>query len=125
MTRPISLRAPSDEKGICVRCLAAVPAEELDRSLWCQACVTGARARARGRGRFIGIGVGLSAILYIALVVKPDLSLIPAIWAAILVAAYYLGARLGTEIFLGWERTKAPDREVFQRAKGDPADGVD
>jgi hypothetical protein len=73
----------------------------------------------------VGIGVALSAILYIALVVKPDLSLIPAIWAAILIAAYYLGARLGTEIFLGWERAKAPDREVLQQGQVDPADGVD
>jgi len=125
MTRPISLRAPSDETGTCVRCLASVPAEELDRTLWCQTCVAGAQARARGRGRIVGIGVALSAVLYITLVVKPDLGLIPAYWGAILIAAYYLGGRLGTELFLGWERTKGPDREVLQQVRVDPADGVD
>ena len=125
MRRPISLRAPSDEEGTCIRCSATVPAEELDRHFWCEDCVASAAARARGRGRLVGIGVALLTIGYITIIVKPDLSLIPAVWAGILVAAYALGARLGTEIFRAWERTRSPVKTDLLRGAADRVDGVD
>jgi hypothetical protein len=62
---------------------------------------------------------------YIVLVVKPDLSLIPVVWAGILIAAYSLGSRLGTEIFRGWEHSRSRNASDLRQRETDPADGVD
>jgi hypothetical protein len=37
-------------------------------------------------------------------VIQPDLSLIPAAWAATLFIAFYLGARVARELLFGFER---------------------
>ena len=74
--------------------------------------------------------VAAGAILYIAAVVKPDLSLIPMVWAAIVVAAYYFGAKIGTEVAFAVERSQGGKvaEAVAKAAAGDarndpPGDG--
>lgn len=73
----------------------------------------------------MGLVVTLAAMGYIVLIVKPDLSLIPAVWAAILIAAYALGSRLGREIFLGWDRARNEKARLAGQSSADSTDGVD
>jgi len=61
--------------------------------------------RARKRALRTGLAAGGTLVLvlglYIVLVIQPDLSLIPAGWAATLVVAFYLGARVVRELAYG------------------------
>lgn len=61
--------------------------------------------RARKRALRIGLMAGGTLVLllglYIAFVIRPDLSLIPAGWAATLVVAFYLGGRVARELAYG------------------------
>ncbi|GEM_PF-297559 len=88
----------------CVRCLQKRSVEELDRLLWCDECQAAAKRRASIRGWLAGAALAVVLALYIWLVIQPDLSLIPTGWAATLAVAFYLGARVARELFLGWER---------------------
>lgn len=73
----------------------------------------------------MGLAVALAAMGYIVLIVQPDLSLIPAVWAAILIAAYALGSRLGREIFLGWDRAGNEKARLARQPLEDSTGGVD
>jgi hypothetical protein len=93
---------PDSEEGVpCLRCLVPTPAAELDRLLWCPACV----ARNRGRATRIGWASGATLVvvlaLYIGVVVQPDLTLIPAGWALTLAVAFYLGGKVARELSFG------------------------
>lgn len=90
----------------CVRCLEVKPVKELDRLLWCEECLASARRRAMRRGVTAGGLLALVLGLYIGLVIRPDLSLIPAAWVATLVVAFYLGSRVAREFFFGVERIR-------------------
>jgi hypothetical protein len=92
----------------CARCGAAEPSEDLDRLLWCEACVARARQRAFRIGLLAGGGLSLLLALYIGLVIRPDLSLIPAGWVATLVVAFYLGGRVVREVAYGVMRWQNP-----------------
>jgi hypothetical protein len=85
----------------CIRCLEIRPSEDLDRLLWCEDCIARARRRATWIGLAAGIGLGLVLGLYIWFGIRPDLSLIPAIWLALLLGATYLGGRLAREFAYG------------------------
>ncbi len=56
------------------------------------------------RGWISGGILALVLGLYIWLVIQPDLTLIPSAWAATLLVAFYLGARVAREFFYGLDR---------------------
>lgn len=97
-------RLPDDVT--CVRCLEVRPPRELDRILWCETCVARARVRASRIGWRSGAGLVAVLGLYITLVIRPDLSLIPAAWVATLVMAFYLGSKAARELAYGYERIR-------------------
>lgn len=88
----------------CIRCLEVKPSEELDRLLWCEGCVALAKRRALRTGLLAGAALALVLAAWVALVIRPDLSLIPAGWALMLVVAFYLGSRVARELAYGVER---------------------
>jgi hypothetical protein len=112
---------PQGSELPCFRCGSATPSEDLDRLLWCEGCV----ARARKRALRIGLAAGGTLVLllglYIGLVIRPDLSLIPAGWAATLVVAFYLGGRVARELAYGVMRWQ---NRAGAETRGAGADGA-
>jgi hypothetical protein len=90
----------------CVRCLQVKEARDLDRLLWCDECQARARARAARRGWIAGTALAGLIGLYVWFVIQPDLSLIPAAWAATVAVTLYLGARVARELVYGYERMR-------------------
>ncbi len=88
----------------CIRCLEVCPSEELDRLMWCEECVTKARRRALRTGLLGGAALAVILALYVWFGIRPDLSLIPAGWALMLVVAFYLGSRVTRELAYGLMR---------------------
>jgi hypothetical protein len=90
------------DRVTCVRCLELRDQMELDRLLWCEGC----RARARRRAARLGWSVGaLGALvlgLWIVVSVKPD-RLIGG-WIATVVAAFWIGSKIASEIAYGVDR---------------------
>lgn len=105
----------------CVRCLRKRSIEELDRLLWCEECQAAAKRRATIRGWMAGVALAVVLALYIWFGIQPDFSLIPTGWAATILVALYLGARVARELFLGWERL-ANRRAVEARPPSPDAD---
>jgi hypothetical protein len=108
---------PQGSELPCVRCGVAAPSEDLDRLLWCEACVARARRRAFRTGLLAGGTLALLLALYIGLVIRPDLSLIPAGWVATLVVAFYLGGRVAREVAYGlmrWQNRAGVDASYVQ-----------
>lgn len=93
------------EEMPCARCGEVRDSTELDRMLWCEACLAGARRRASRAGWAFGIGLAVVLGIWIQLVVKPS-GLVPGAWLAILVAAAWLGAKLGREVAFGIYRAR-------------------
>jgi hypothetical protein len=96
----------------CIRCLQVKPSEDLDRLLWCEDCIARARLRATRIGLLGGAGLGVLVALYIWFGIRPDLSLIPAVWLALLAGATYLGIRLVREFAYGimrWQNRGAAE----------------
>jgi hypothetical protein len=104
--RPFERSRDSLEDITCLRCLQPKPARDLDRLLWCKECVVKARRRAARRGWIAGTALAVVLGLYIGLVIRPDLSLIPALWVATLLIAFYLGARVTRELLFGLDRVR-------------------
>lgn len=94
------------EEVTCIRCLEVRPTEELDRLLWCEECLERAGRRANRIGWISGGVIALVLALWIWFVIRPDLSLIPALWGATLAVAFYLGGRVSREIAYGVMRLR-------------------
>jgi len=84
----------------CVRCLEEKDVEEMDRLLWCESCRDMARTRAGVWGW--GFGAILATVLagWIWIVIKPSDVIIGG-WIGTVLAALYLGSRLGKETAYG------------------------
>ncbi|HSG47768.1 MAG TPA: hypothetical protein VLA43_08160 [Longimicrobiales bacterium] len=93
------------EEMPCARCGEVKDSTEMDRLLWCEACVAGARARAGRAGWTFGIGLAGALGLWVWLGVQP-VTLPAGAWLAILVAAAWLGAKLGREVAFGIYRSR-------------------
>lgn len=89
----------------CARCGESRDSTELDRMLWCEACVEDGRRRARTVGTGVGLATAAVVGLWVWLAVEPS-SLIPGAWLASLVAAGWLGSKLAREIAWGVIRAR-------------------
>ena len=95
-----AIEVPAGVSLSCGRCGRACRARELDRHLWCEECIAGARAQA---GR-VGwqVGAVLAAVLagWIYFVQQPSAMLIGG-WIGAVLATFWLGSRAGKELWYG------------------------
>ncbi len=84
----------------CARCRRARRARELDRMLWCEACVAEAKARAKRAGWLCGAAAAAGLGGWIHFVQKPSAALLGG-WIGVVLAALWLCARAGTELCYG------------------------
>ena len=89
----------------CARCGETRSAPELDRNLWCEACVFEARKVAARTGHGIGAVMALGLAAWIWLVQQPS-DLVIGGWIATVVAAFWFGSRVSREISFGYQRFK-------------------
>lgn len=92
-------RLPEDT-AICTRCREVRDLMELDRLLWCQRCRFQARERAAWWGWAQGLAFGGLVAAYVFMAVRPT-DLVMGGWIATIVAAVWIGARIGREIAYG------------------------
>ena len=89
-----------EEVATCVRCLEVKDVMEMDRLLWCDECRSVARERAIWWGWGMGIGFAALVAAYVMLVIEPS-DLVIGGWAATVVAAIWIGAKIGRELAYG------------------------
>lgn len=92
-------RAPGDAAA-CARCGEEKDVMELDRLLWCEACRFRARERAAWWGWGQGMALGAVVAGYVFLIVRPT-DLVLGGWIATVVAAVWVGSRIGREVAYG------------------------
>ena len=100
------------EEVLCVVCGEVRDSTEVDRMLWCEDCRARARARAARVGLYVGLAVAAALVAWIGLAVRPS-RMIAGAWIASVVAAGWLGAKMGREIAYGVYRS----REVGNRGQ--------
>lgn len=84
----------------CVRCLEEKDLDEMDRLLWCAECREAARRHAGLWGWGFGTLLAVGLALWIWLVVQPS-NIIIGGWVATVVAALWIGSRVGREVAYG------------------------
>ena len=84
----------------CARCGRTCRARALDRLLWCEGCIARAKARAKRVGWMCGVVVAAGLGAWIHFVQKPSAALLGG-WIGIVLAALWLCARAGTELWYG------------------------
>ena len=84
----------------CARCGRTSRGNELDRLLWCEACIAVARARAKRVGWLCGGVTAAGLAAWIHFVQKPSAALLGG-WIGVVLAAFWLCARAGTELCHG------------------------
>jgi len=94
------------EEMPCSRCGEVRDSTELDRMLWCESCVATARHRAGRVGWAAGVSVAGALAFWIWLGVAPAPDLIPGGWLAVIVAAAWLGSKIGRELAFGVFRVR-------------------
>ncbi|HKJ02760.1 MAG TPA: hypothetical protein VJ997_09905 [Longimicrobiales bacterium] len=100
-----------EDTATCVRCIQVKDLMELDRLLWCETCRHRARERAAWWGWLAGLIFAGFVAAYVFLVVRPS-DLVMGGWIATLVAAVWIGGRIGREIAYGvmrFRNSKAVD----------------
>jgi hypothetical protein len=89
----------------CVRCLEVYEQEYLDRLLWCDDCRASARRRAGRWGWLGGLAFGAIVALYVWIAIRPS-DLVIGGWIGTVVAAIWIGSKIGSEIAYGAMRFK-------------------
>jgi hypothetical protein len=98
-----------DDALRCHRCRQARPTEELDRMIWCEECLRAERRRAAWWGRAMAFLAAVALSFWIAIHVQPSEQFL-LLWALVVIVAFYLGSRLGTELVFGVVRVRnVPD----------------
>ena len=90
----------------CLLCLQTKPRQDLDRLLWCEACVEAAQARAASRSWYVGLAVAIVLALWIWLYIQPSLMI--GGWIGVVLSAFYLSARVTREVLYTVARTRGP-----------------
>lgn len=93
-------RSRFPDRATCVRCLEKKDLDGMDRMLWCEECRAAARARAGVWGWGVGVVAAVSLALWIWLYIEPS-DLVIGGWIATVIAALWVGARVGREIAYG------------------------
>lgn len=89
----------------CRSCGTPQPAGELDRYLWCVACVAEMRRRAGRCGRLVALGVAGALAVWVAVIV-PAGSRLQWLWVAPVLLAYVLVRRIAETIAVGAYRAR-------------------
>lgn len=92
-------------EATCLLCRQTKPRQDLDRLLWCDACIAAAQARAASRSWYIGLVLGLALALWIWLYIQPSRLLIGG-WIGTVVGAFYVGARVAREVLYAVARIR-------------------
>lgn len=79
--------------------------DDLDRILWCEACVEAERRRATKLGRGLAFAAATLLGVWIAVAIGPA-GQFRYLYALVVVVAFMLGARLGTELVFGIARVQ-------------------
>lgn len=98
--RPAWRDGTPDDTAPCLVCGEVKDLMALDRLLWCEECRFAARERAAWWGWGQGLVLGAAVAAYVFLVIRPT-DLVMGGWIATVVAAVWIGARLGREIAYG------------------------
>ena len=106
------------DEVVCVVCGEVRDSTDVDRMLWCEQCRAEARARATRVGLYVGLAVAGALALWIALAVQPS-RMIAGAWIASVVAAGWLGAKMGREIAYGVYRSRDAGARERGRAGGE------
>ena len=93
-------------QATCGRCSQTKPQQELDRLLWCEACVARAQARAVSQSWYTGFVVAVVLALWIWLYVQPSDMLIGG-WIGTVVGALYVTSRVAREVIYTVERMRS------------------
>lgn len=94
-----------EELARCRRCLRPTPGDDLDRILWCEECVAAERKRAARWGRGLAFAAATLLGVWIALAIRPSDSF-RYLYGLVIVVAFVLGSRLGTELVFGIARVR-------------------
>ena len=87
----------------CSRCKEVRPASELDRVLWCEGCVAGAKGQAKRIGWIFGAALAIAFSAWIRFVQRPS-DIVIGGWIGAVLATLWLGARVGKEAGYGFLR---------------------
>jgi hypothetical protein len=104
----------------CLLCRETKPRQDLDRLLWCDACVADAKARALSRSWCVGSAIAVVLALWIWLYVQPSDMLIGG-WIGTVVAALYVSARVAREVLYGVARFRG-EAAHLEATPTDPAE---
>ena len=108
MTRPFDVATHPDEGEdsiLCRSCGEAYEMTELDRWLWCAGCASGLERRARRGQHLIAALITLPFAVWI--LVEGTGGVLPGYaWALPLLAAYYLGSRIGRVLIRNYLRSR-------------------
>ncbi len=107
-------------EATCQLCLQTRPRQDLDRLLWCEACVADARARAVSKSWYVGLAVGLALALWIWLYVQPS-DLVIGGWIGTVLAAFYVSARVASELLYAVARLRGEATNLEARSR-EPAE---
>lgn len=107
MSRPfdIVVREDGEDRSACRQCGEPYPEDSLDRWLWCASCRSELERRARRGQHLIAALITLPFLLWI-LIAGTGTVLPTYAWALPLVAAYYLGARIGRVLIRAYLRSQ-------------------
>ena len=102
------MRDDPEDLVACVHCGEVYPSMELDRLLWCERCRLIERNRAGWWGWVIGLSFAAAVAAYVWLVVRPT-DLVIGGWVGTVVAAAWIGSKLGREVVYGILRARGGD----------------
>lgn len=92
-------------EGTCQLCLQTKPRQDLDRLLWCDACVAKAQARAVSQSWYAGLAVAVVLALWIWLYIQPS-NLVIGGWIGTVLGAFYVSARVVRELLYAAARMR-------------------
>lgn len=106
MSRPFDVvaREPGETADSCARCGQEVPGSTLDRWNWCKPCRTKLDRQVR-KGQYV-VAALITLPFLVWILVEGTGSVLPTYaWALPLLAAWYLGSRIGRVLFRNYLRS--------------------
>ena len=107
-------------EATCLLCLQTKPRQDLDRLLWCDACIADAQARALARSWYVGLAVAVVLALWIWLYIQPS-DLVIGGWIGTVVGAFYVSARVVREVLYAVARMRGEAADLEATPK-EPAE---